>query len=84
MDLLILLTHNRLFVKVKACSTFTIRGCNPRFGYCVFMEHQCVRIGPLIINCRQGQATEFLLLCYKYLLCEIYHLAMVYIDISDC
>lgn len=46
-------------------------------------EHQCVRVGPLMINCRQGQVTVFLLLCSEYLWCEIYHLAMVYIDISD-
>lgn len=48
-----------------------------------FYEQQCVRIGPLMVNCRQGRVNHFLLLFYEYLWCEIYHLAMVYIDISD-
>lgn len=60
-------------------------GLTPHFGYkagMCFYEQQCVRIGPLI-NCRQEQVNHFLLLFYEYLWCEIYHLTMVYIDISD-
>lgn len=62
-----------------------ISGCDFHFGYLVCVSiNISVRIGPLMINCRQGQVIDFLLLCYEYLWCEIYHLAMVYIDISDC
>lgn len=87
-DLLFPLILHRSVCKGKACFTrdLAISGCDPHFGNkagMCFYEHQCVRIGPLMINCRQGQVTDILLLCYEYLWCEIYHLAMVYIDISD-
>lgn len=90
-DLLFPFILHRSVCKGKACFTLTTwlghQWVWAPFwllsGYVFFniYKHQCVRIGPSMTNCRQGQATDFLLLCYEYLWCEIYHLAMVYIDI---
>lgn len=50
---------------------------------CVYMNISLSELVPRWWNCRQEQVTDLLLLRCEYLWCEIYHLAMVYIDISD-